>query len=443
MPFPSMPTQIRCPHCDTPFIMEVRSIVDIGEQPELKEQLLRGQLNVAECPSCHSAVALSAPLLYHDPEKELLVSFIPAEMGLTADQQEQYIGSLVKTVMDSLPPEERKGYFLQPKAALTMASLIDTILEADGVSREELDQHRARVRLLQTLYDALDDEKTFGELVQEHKSELTYEFFVMLTSLIDAADEQTEDDDNRLAVLREKLLERVQPTMPQMASEAESPDELIRMLQDANEESFSALVAINRPKLDYAFFQALTSRLEAAEGAGDAEEVERLSSLRQRILDEIDAQNRMVQDAEDQAGLLMMQMLEVDADNLREALREHKDEIDGVFISVLSRYQQAAARRNDTARAGKLEAILHAALGVMEEGLPPEARLVNQLARASYPEETSTLLEESRGLLSDEFLQSLDRLIEGLAESDRDAEVASHLRQVREQAAAKMTVLRA
>jgi len=47
MPFPPMPTQVNCPQCKTRFVAQLHTIVDVGENPELKEQLQRGQITYA------------------------------------------------------------------------------------------------------------------------------------------------------------------------------------------------------------------------------------------------------------------------------------------------------------------------------------------------------------------------------------------------------------
>ena len=146
MPFPPMPTQVNCPQCNTRFVAQLHTIVDVGENPELKEQLLRGEINYARCPNCGSGGVLSAPLLYHDPAKELLISFVPNALSMSAQEQEQFIGRLVQMVMNALPEEKRKAYFLQPKSALTFETLLDTILEADGISKAFLEERRAKIR---------------------------------------------------------------------------------------------------------------------------------------------------------------------------------------------------------------------------------------------------------------------------------------------------------
>jgi hypothetical protein len=94
------------------------------------------------------------------------------------------------------------------------------------------------------------------------------------------------------------------------------------------------------------------------------------------------------------------------------------------------------------ARAEKLGRILDTVLTVLEEKLPPDVRLINKLLRAPYPEGTNVVLEASRGLLNDAFLEACDKYIADL-EQARDKELAEHLKAVRSQVAAKMSILRA
>ena len=158
MPVPSIPVSVNCPKCGKSFIVQVKSVIDVGQEPELKEAFLRGRVNYAECPECGTGGMLSSALVYHDPAKELLITYVPTELGLSSDDREKYVGSLVSAVMNGLPPEERKGYFLQPKTALSLEGLFDTILEADGISKEELEQQRARLSLIGQLLAAVDDD---------------------------------------------------------------------------------------------------------------------------------------------------------------------------------------------------------------------------------------------------------------------------------------------
>ena len=442
MAFPPVPSRLRCPNCDASFVVQVRTIIDVGQEPELKEQFLRGEVNRAQCPECGAGGMLSAPLIYHDPEKELLVSYMPAELGLSSEEQERTVGSLVNAVMNSVPAEERKGYFLQPKTVLTYNGLLEMILEAEGYSKEMLQQQRQWLGLIHELLEAKDDEEAFGNLVEEHRDTLSYEFYLMLAELAEAEGEQLgEDDENALADLRDKLLEHAAPEMPQSAPGAATAAELIdQLLEIESDEEWERVAEQALPFLDYGFFQALTELLDQAQDAGDTEAAQKLERLRQRLLDMLDRQSQRYREAEDRASLLIMDMLE--AEDLQSAAREHADELDEVFFMVLARLQQTAVQRNNTQRAERLLRLLDAAREVREEALPPDVRLISRLLRAQYPDESNQVLEDHRGLLNDELLEMYDRYVEQVGEGADEA-VQERLGQIREQIVAKLTILRA
>ncbi len=442
MAFPPVPSRLRCPNCEASFVVQVRTIIDVGQEPELKEQFLRGEVNRAQCPECGAGGMLSAPLIYHDPEKELLVSYMPAELGLSSEEQERTVGSLVNAVMNSVPAEERKGYFLQPKTVLTYNGLLEMILEAEGYSKEMLQQQRQWLGLIHELLEAKDDEEAFGNLVEEHRDTLTYEFYLMLAELAEAEGEQLgEDDENALADLRDKLVEHAAPEMPQSAPGAATAAELIdQLLEIESDEEWERVAEQALPFLDYGFFQALTELLDQAQDAGDTEAAQKLERLRQRLLDMLDRQSQRYREAEDRASLLIMDMLE--AEDLQSAAREHADELDEVFFMVLARLQQTAVQRNNTQRAERLLRLLDAAREVREEALPPDVRLISRLLRAQYPDESNQVLEDHRGLLNDELLEMYDRYVEQVGEGADEA-VQERLGQIREQIVAKLTILRA
>jgi len=423
-------------------VAQVRTVIDVGQEPELKEQFLRGQVNYVQCPQCGGGGLLSTVLVYHDPAKELLLTYVPAELNMPADQQEKLIGGLVNAIMNELPAEARKAYFLQPKAVLTVDSLYDTILEADGISKEALEAQRAKLKLINTLLAAVEDDKTLDKLVEEHRGELTYEFFLLLSDAIEAHQADGHDDRAKaMQSLREKLLQRVTPVMPTTSPKGSTYDELIELLRKAQGGSeWRSTIAVNRPRLDYGFFQALTAKIEAAQVANDRETVTKLTELRQKILEELDSQDKRIREAQDGASLLIMELSE--AQDLEAAVRQHSEEINEIFIGLLVRYQDAAKARNDTARAQKLGKILDTAINVIEEKLPPDVRLINKLLRAEHPEGTNAILEEYRGLLTDAFLETYDKYIADL-EKARDKELAEHLKAVRGQIVAKMSILRA
>src|SRR5262245_50708636 len=106
---------VRCPNCRQPVQATIYNIVDVGKEPRLKEMLLRGQINALSCPNCGYRGALSMPMLYHDPVKQLALVLMPPELGLKRDEEERQIGKLTNALMESIPQEQRKMYMLQPQ----------------------------------------------------------------------------------------------------------------------------------------------------------------------------------------------------------------------------------------------------------------------------------------------------------------------------------------
>jgi hypothetical protein len=442
MPFPAIPSQIRCPNCSTAFLVDVRTVIDVGQEPELKEQFLRGELNHAECPQCHTGGLLNTPLIYHDPTKSLLLAYVPSELGLSAQDQERTIGTLVNAVMNEMPAEQRKAYFFSPRTVLTYDGLFEAVLEGEGIDKNLLERQRNWLNLINDLVAAMDDEEAFNKIADDHLDTMDYEFFLLLADLIDGQEERAEDSrSGSLKDLRERLLNRVTPAMPAAPPQPSSAAELIDILLKAQGgPEWDEVVADYLPHLDYAFFQELTQRLESAQAAEEKSVAEPLEQLRSALLEAIDRQNQQMREAEDEASLLIMELLE--ADDLDAAVREREAQLDDVFFLVLARYRQTALNRKNESRVERLTALIEKARDIREEKLPPDVRLVSRLLRADYPDGSNQLLEEERGLVNASLLKTYDRYIGQVGENISEA-AKERLDQIRGQIAAKVEVARA
>lgn len=274
----AVPVSVTCPTCRKPFVTQVRNIIDVGSEPELKQAFLQGQVNVATCPSCGQSGMMALPLLYHDPDKQLLLAYVPDQLNMKLEDREKMIGELVNALMKTIPPEKRKAYLFQPKTMLSPDSMIEAILLGDGITKEMLDAQRQAVALIQDLLDSKDEEERFKAMVQEHKAELDYQFFLLLSASIsgsaEAGDAETAQD---LEDLRTKLLDILEPQLPEPLPADASKDELIdKLLAAESDEALRAVAISNLQMMDYAFYQALTSRMEAREAAGESAEAERI-----------------------------------------------------------------------------------------------------------------------------------------------------------------------
>lgn len=430
--FQPQPVQVNCPQCRQPFVAQVQTVIDVGQQPNLKEQLLRGKLNQAMCPFCGHSGLLGTPLLYHDPSKELLLCLMPMDTTMKREDQEKLIGSLTNRLMDALPPEQRKAYLFQPKTVFNFQRLAEEILLADGITREMLDEQARRAQLIQDLLDRLGDEERLKELVEARRDELTYEFFLILSASMDAAREEgNETRAQRLTELRERLLDLTggpPRTMPEPLPEGTTYQEMIEALLAAQgREELQGLVAANRPRLDYIFFQTLTDQIEAAQSAGDAEKAQRLLDLRSTVLEITDELDRLVQEAMQRAANLLRRILQ--SDEPRQVIADNIKQIGEPFLYVLSA-NIAQARTDGQDEAVKaLEAVYAEVMAQLQERMPPEIKLINRLLAEDDRARWTDILREESAVVN----QRLVTLVEAMAEDARrqqDEELAKRLMEI-------------
>ena len=78
------------------MVANVQQIFDLARDPQAKQKLLSGQFNTAICSSCGYASPLGTPLVYHDPEKQLFLTYYPAELNTPLPEQERILGQLIR-----------------------------------------------------------------------------------------------------------------------------------------------------------------------------------------------------------------------------------------------------------------------------------------------------------------------------------------------------------
>jgi len=441
---PTYPTvSVTCPNCHTRFAVPVVGLIDVGQNPGAKFLLLSGQINVAVCPRCGTGGRLAVPLVYHDPEKELFLTYIPAEMGLPETEQQRIIGEMTNTVISRLPPEQRKGYLLRPRNFFRLETMIEEILKADGITPEMLQAHQARLDLLNRLMQAADAEAR-RLIAQENDGLIDEEFFRLLQANVELSYEGgSEETRQRLLALRRELLEWT--TVGREIAEQEEAirdlgeridrkgllEKLIAAARDQAQARIKAMVAVGRPIIDYLFYQQLAEQIEAAEAAGDEEEASLLRSLRETILeltDKLDAEAR-------EEIALREQLLQqiVASDDVEQAVMANLLNIDELFLYVLENSIQAAEQAGRQEQAKKLSQVGDVLMRVIRESQPFEVRLINQLLEADYPEGTQALLHEHRARLNEQVLELMGVIADDMLRKGQ-GDLAHKMLQIREQA---------
>jgi hypothetical protein len=436
--------QLTCPNCRTPIRAQIFTLVDVGRQPELKNYLLAGQLNLAVCPNCGTPVMIAAPLIYHDPAKQLFLVHFPQQLNARPEEQERYIGDATSLIMRDLPAETPKGYLLAPKRFLTLNSLVDTILEADGISREVIEAQRKRVELISRLAEAYEaGEEQLAAAVAQNKAELDAEFFTTLTAFAQASAQSSRDESAQILLdLREKLIELTgfdADQLGEIGDDVEDVDidleEAIDRLADAPDDQLESIIGELRPAIDYSFFEAWTQRIDAAEQAGDAATAERLTARRALILETVERMDKQAQEMFEAGATILKDVF--DAPDPAEALRAHRDKLDEAFLLVLQANAAAAERAGNAAAVQRLHEIERIAMEVMQEALSPEDRFINQLLHAEKPQDATKLLRQNPAIITSAFVKRLNELAEQ-TEGEGRKPLADRLRQLGREAGAML-----
>ena len=439
---------IQCPNCGQPFNVPVEQVIDVGRDPSAKTRLLAGQINVANCPNCGFRVALGTPLAYHDPEHELLLTFVPMELGLNKQDQERAIGTLVKAVMNGIPAEQRRGYLFQPKSVLTMQGLIEAVLAADGVTPEMLEAQRAKVRFVETLLQT--DAEQLPDLVKQNDAQIDLDVLDILTSAAEnAARAGREDMAQHALAVRDVVLNNSSAGQEALKA-AEAQEAAMQAVIDAvqalgddptldqfvdlvigfagDDEKLQAIVGLQYPAFNYSFFEALSSRVEAAQG----DDRTRLEALRQRLTELADL-IRKQQEAVAQAAVQTLQDI-LNSPDIEQGVVRNLGRIDETFLMVLAANIQAAEQSQDLMMAARLKQIRETVMGIIQQSAPPELQFVSGLLQASSQDEAQKMIDARAAEFGPGLLEFMDVLLSDL-EARGDKNLTDRLTALRNYAA--------
>jgi hypothetical protein len=434
-------TRITCPNCRQPIVADVQQLFDIGEDPSAKARLLSGEVNFVQCPNCGYQGNLATPIVYHDPKKELLLTFVPAELGLPHDDQERLLGQLINQAVNRLTPEQRKAYILRPQAQFTLQGLIERVLESDGITREMLQAQQQKLNLLQRLLTA-SDRDTQLEIIRQEEQLVDGDLFNMLTRLLETASASGDQESVvPLEGLRDLLLEnsnfgqQIQQQTGEVQAAIQSlqqlgsdltRDKLLDLIIDApNDTRRSALVSLTRPGMDYEFFQILTDRIDKASDP----QRENLIQLREQLLDLTRQIDQQVEARTHQARQLLTNLLS--AENISDATSQNLPVIDDFFLQILSTELEQSRKAGDLEKIGKLQEV--ASVVQQASAPPPEIAFIEELLEASDEQSRRGLLEEHRDEITPEFLQLLSGLVSQVSDTDQDPALIERLKSVNRQ----------
>lgn len=409
-------TSTICPKCRTQHSAPVTPLIDVTGTPALKQAFMQGQLNVGQCPNCSTVYPLTVPILYHDAEKELALVFVPNSMGIAHTDEQRIIGRLTTQLMNSLPPEQRKGYLLNPRIFITMDNLVKEILAADGITEEMIQAQESKIKLIDKLLKT-QDEAAVTQLIEENNTQIDYQFFEILTSLALQAFQSGDDTSGQtLLGFRQFVAATVGHGTEDIIAIDEkiglrtlSPDNLLESLRNANsDEEFSALIANGKPLLNYEFFEDITRKIEVAEKENNATEAETLKTLRTRILEASSKLDTEARQMFDSAQKLLQDTFS--ATDPQAFIKENLKNYNEAFLSILVTNIQQAEKAGDKQVVQQLAGLYQAIMTELQSQLPPEMQLMNELVSAGNPDAIGQILSENRELVTPRLSQLIDSL---------------------------------
>jgi len=416
---------------------DIDQLFDVGQDPTAKQKILSGAFNLASCPNCGFKGMIATPLVYHDPNKDLLLTYFPPELALPINEQERIIGPMITRVTNSLPQEKRKAYLLQPQSMLTMQTMIERILAADGITKEMIQAQQDRMNLLQKLINASDE--AIAEITAKEDSLFDSDFFNLLNRLIEAsAVNGDQESAKRLGDIQKKLLaktsfgQQIQEQSKdveaaiqtlQSAGKSLTREKLLEMVIKApNETQLSVLASLGRPGMDYEFFRLLSDRIDRARADGR----ERLITLRDQLLEMTRAIDKQMEERLLQARKNLTTI--VQAKDIKETMTQNLSLVDEFFVQAFNGEMEAARKAGDLEKISKLKQVEE----VVDKAStpPPEVALIQELLEAATSDdELNKKLEEHKTQITPEFMDILSSLLVR-TESGEDVELKARMNKV-------------
>lgn len=445
---------LQCSNCGTPNVAAMRQIIDADNDPQGKAALLSGRINAFNCQSCGTNNVVSAPLLYHDASKELLIAFVPMDVAMRRNiNEEQMIGELMNALTSSIPKESFKAYMFHPKRALTMQGLIEQVMESDGVTKEMIQEQKDRVALIESFLEAKSEDALLA-LIQKHDDSIDMKTFQTLSMIAQRVAEQGQQDVlNHLAMIQDILLaqssfgkelaekrQQQEIIIREVSQEIEALGEsahhgdllelIIKYIDD--EERIQALVGLIRPALDYQFFMFFSEYI----GKAPADERDALMVLRdtlQKFTEQIDEQMQAVLQQKAQFLQALVNSPEYEA-----LLQQNMELVDDNFMGVLTANIQEAQRREDQQAAAKLQQIYETCVNLLQSQMTPELRFINDLLSSEDLATVQALIDERAGEFGGELLEVVDA-VEQLFVSQGQNDAVQRLRGIRTALEATLT----
>jgi hypothetical protein len=420
-------------------VAEITRLFDLNTDPEAKEKLLSGSANYITCPVCHYQGVYPTPIVYHDPDKELLLTYFPSETHTPVPEQERILGPLIKKAVDDLPMEKRKAYLFRPQTMLTQQRLFETILQADGITPEMMKAQQEKLSLIQQLAMATPD--ALPILIAQQDEKIDEQVFVLLSKLAQASSAGGDQEGAQILVNLQKALLQYSTFGKDMSEQAAETQAAVQSLQELSKTGLTreslldliirssesdtrltAIVTMARSGLDYQFFQLLSEKIEAA----GSEDTQDLIDLREKLLKLTQEVDNALKEQTAQAQILLDELLK--SDNLEKATQEALPRVNQAFADLVNHEAYAAQTADDQEKLKKLSTIIAVIQSASTSGMYIE--VIEMLLQAQDEKARQEIMESAGDVIDADFMQMLSGLVSQMEGNGNQPEVVAKLKDI-------------
>ena len=382
---------------------------------------------------------LAVPIIYHDPDKDLLLTFFPPDLNTPINEQEKQMGPLINRIMNEIPQEKRKAYLLQPQSMFTFQTMIEKILEADGITKEMIIDQQKRIDLLDRLIKTPKEKRL--AIFEQEKEIIDVNFFSILSRIVESAMAQGDDNSQKpLLELQQDLFENT-PVGQELFAQAKETNSAIKSLQEASkdgltreklleilenassETQLSTTASLARSGLDYGFFQLLSEKIDSTQ---EKDKKQELTQLREKLLQITQEIDRQFQEQMNEAKQLLEKIVSVE--KIEEELEKNFPSINDFFIQVLQAELSAARKDGDLGRIQKLERIMI----VIEKASAPaeEIKFFESLLEFKDKDDLDRLISENSTNINQAFLDLMNNIVNQVQKQNNQPELLEKVRTV-------------
>ncbi|MEO1288990.1 MAG: CpXC domain-containing protein [Chloroflexota bacterium] len=126
---------VNCPACNTQQEVEVYQTINVTLNPDLKQSLFEGNINILNCSECDNRTPIDTTFLYHDMIQQLAIYYYPPTLIREDEFLKQFNVDGTLNHDTSMFPNEKlddMAYLMQrPQIVFSMTDLLTYVVFRD------------------------------------------------------------------------------------------------------------------------------------------------------------------------------------------------------------------------------------------------------------------------------------------------------------------------